>query len=310
MTESDVAPAGQADHATRCGFVALIGAPNAGKSTLINQAVGTKVSIVSRKVQTTRALVRGIALCGPAQIIFVDTPGIFAPKRRLDRAMVATAWSGAGDADVVALLVDARKGDDDETRAILGALRAVRRPKILILNKIDTVEHEQLLALTERLNRDGLFADTFMISALKGHGVPKLVERLGSLMAHGPWLYPEDQVTDAPLRSLAAEITREKLFERLHDELPYQSTVETEQWKQQPDGSARVEQTIYVTRDSHKKIVIGEGGRTIKAIGSAARKEIIEAAEHNVHLFLFVKVRADWGDDPERYRMMGLDFPR
>ena len=295
--------------ATRCGFVALIGAPNVGKSTLINRAIGTKVSIVSRKVQTTRALVRGIALSGAAQIIFVDTPGIFSPKRRLDRAMIATAWSGAGDADVVALLVDARKGEDEETAAVLAALAGRKTPKVLLLNKIDTVESESLLALAQKLNRDGLFTDTFMISALRGHGVPKLVARLGAMMADGPWLYPEDQISDAPLRSLASEITREKLFERLHDELPYQSTVETELWKEQSDGSARIEQTIYVTRDSHKKIVIGEGGRTIKAIGSAARKEIIEAAEHNVHLFLFVKVRPDWGDDPERYRMMGLDFP-
>ena len=295
---------------TRCGFVALIGAPNAGKSTLINRAVGTKVSIVSRKVQTTRALVRGIALEGQAQIIFVDTPGIFAPKRRLDRAMVSTAWIGAGDADVIALLVDARKSDDDETAAIVAGLGRSKAPKILVLNKIDTVPAESLLATAAALNAGGLFSDTFMISALKGHGVEKLVARLGALMEPGPWLYPEDQVSDAPLRSLAAEITREKMFERLHDELPYQSTVETEAWKEQPDGSARVEQTIYVTRDSHKKIVIGEGGRTIKAIGSAARKEIIEAAEHNVHLFLFVKVRPDWGDDPERYRMMGLDFSK
>ena len=293
---------------TRCGFVALIGAPNAGKSTLINQAVGTKVSIVSRKVQTTRSLVRGITLSGPAQIIFVDTPGIFAPKRRLDRAMVSSAWGGAGDADVVALLVDARKGLDDETAAILEGLAKVAAPKVLILNKIDTVEAESLLSLAETLNRGGLFGDTFMISALRGHGVPKLVAHLAALMAPGPWLYPEDQVTDAPLRSLAAEITREKLFERLHDELPYQSTVETEVWRDQKDGSARVEQTIYVTREGHKKIVIGEGGRTIKSIGSAARKEIAEAAEHPVHLFLFVKVRPDWGDDPERYRMMGLTY--
>ena len=296
--------------ATRCGFVALIGAPNAGKSTLLNRAVGTKVSIVSRKVQTTRTLVRGIALEGQAQIIFVDTPGIFAPKRRLDRAMVASAWGGAGDADVIALLVDARKPDDEETAAILEGLAKARAQKVLILNKIDTVQAEGLLATAAALNAGGLFTDTFMISALKGHGVEKLVASLGAMMADGPWLYPEDQVSDAPLRSLAAEITREKLFERLHDELPYQSHVETETWKEQPDGSARVEQTIYVTRDSHKKIVIGEGGRTIKSIGSAARKEIIEAAEHNVHLFLFVKVRPDWGDDPERYRMMGLDFTK
>ena len=268
------------------------------------------MSIVSRKVQTTRMLVRGIALEGRAQIIFVDTPGIFAPKRRLDRAMVATAWGGAGDADVAALLVDARKPDSEETAAILESLAKVKGEKVLVLNKIDTVPAETLLAVAGKLNEGGLFCDTFMVSALKGHGVPKLVERLGRMMAPGPWLYPEDQVSDAPLRSLAAEITREKLFERLHDELPYQSHVETELWKEQPDGSARVEQTIYVTRDSHKKIIIGEGGRTIKAIGSAARKEIIEAAEHNVHLFLFVKVRPDWGDDPERYRMMGLDFSK
>ena len=294
--------------ATRCGFVALIGAPNAGKSTLINKAVGTKVSIVSRKVQTTRALVRGIALEGRSQIIFVDTPGIFAPRRRLDRAMVRTAWSGAGDADVVALLVDARKGDDEETAAILQGLAGVRADKLLLLNKIDTVEAESLLERAATLNAKGTFRDTYMISALRGHGIPKLLADLAGMMAEGPWLYPEDQVSDAPIRSLAAEITREKMFERLHDELPYQSTVETEMWKEQPDGSARVEQTIYVTRESHKKIVIGEGGRTIKSIGSAARKEIMESAEHVVHLFLFVKVRPDWGDDPERYRMMGLDF--
>ncbi len=300
--------------ATRCGFVALIGAPNAGKSTLLNRIVGAKVSIVSRKVQTTRTLVRGIALNGAAQIIFVDTPGIFAPKRRLDRAMIASAWSGAGDADAVALLIDARRyaRADEDTDAILMALRGAKTqsPRVLILNKIDTVESASLLTLAERLNRDGLFVDTFMLSALKGHGVPRLVARLGAMMAPGPWLYPEDQISDAPLRALAAEITREKLFERLHDELPYQSTVETDAWTQQKDGSARVEQTIFVTRDAHKKIVIGEGGRTIKAIGSAARKEIVEAAEHNVHLFLFVKVRPDWGDDPERFRAMGLDFPR
>ena len=300
----DQAPTGP----TRCGFVALIGAPNAGKSTLINKAVGTKVSIVSRKVQTTRALVRGIALHGAAQIIFVDTPGIFAPKRRLDRAMVSKAWSGAGDADVAALLVDARKGEDEETAAIIAGLANMRGPKVLILNKIDTIEAETLLELAATLNKTGMFVDTFMISALKGHGVKRVVERLADMMAPGPWLYPEDQVTDAPIRSLASEITREKLFERLHDELPYQSTVETELWKEQPDGSVRIEQTIFVTRDGHKKIVIGEGGKTIKSIGSASRKELMEVTEQTVHLFLFVKVRANWGDDPERYRMMGLDY--
>ncbi|WP_298423793.1 GTPase Era [Rhodoblastus sp.] len=295
---------------SRCGFAALIGAPNAGKSTLLNQLVGAKVSIVSRKVQTTRALVRGIALDGPAQIIFVDTPGIFAPKRRLDRAMVTSAWGGAGDADVVCLLVDARKGVDEEVEAILARLPDLKAPKILVLNKIDTIEHEKLLGLAADLNARLPFADTFMISALKGHGVEKFREKLAGYMPAGPWLYPEDQISDAPLRALAAEITREKLFERLHDELPYQSTVETTSWKDQKDGSARVEQTIFVTRDGQKKIVIGEGGRTIKAIGQAARKEIIEAAEQNVHLFLFVKVRENWGDDPERYREMGLEFPK
>lgn len=296
--------------APRCGFCALIGAPNAGKSTLLNQLVGAKVSIVSRKVQTTRALVRGIALDGAAQIIFVDTPGIFAPKRRLDRAMVTSAWGGAGDADVVCLLIDARKGVDEEAEAILERLPQLKAPKILVINKIDTIEHEKLLGLAADLNARLAFADTFMISALKGHGVEKFRQKLAERMPPGPWLYPEDQISDAPLRSLAAEITREKLFERLHDELPYQSTVETELWKDQPDGSARVEQTIYVTREGQKKIVIGEGGKTIKSIGSAARKEIMEAAEQKVHLFLFVKVRENWGDDPERYREMGLEFPR
>lgn len=293
----------------RCGFVALIGAPNSGKSTLINQLVGAKVSIVSRKVQTTRGLVRGIAIEGASQIILVDTPGIFAPKRRLDRAMVSAAWGGAGDADVAALLVDAAKGVNEEVESIVAKLGQVAGAKILVLNKIDSVEPPRLLELAAKLNAAFPFAETFMISALRGHGVPKLKASLAALTPPGPWLYPEDQISDAPLRSLAAEITREKIFERLHDELPYQSTVETEQWKDLPDGSARIEQTIYVMREGHKKIVIGEGGRTIKAIGSAARKEIAEAAEQNVHLFLFVKVRENWPDDPERYREMGLEFP-
>jgi GTP-binding protein Era len=300
----------ETSESSRCGFAALIGAPNAGKSTLLNQLVGAKVSIVSRKAQTTRALVRGIALEGAAQIIFVDTPGIFAPKRRLDRAMVTSAWGGAGDADVVCLLVDARKGVDEEVEAILGKLSQLKGQLILVLNKIDTIDHEKLLGLAADLNARLPFADTFMISALKGHGVEKFREKLAGYMPASPWLYPEDQISDAPLRALAAEITREKLFERLHDELPYQSTVETTMWTDQKDGSARVEQTIYVTRDGQKKIVIGEGGRTIKAIGQAARKEIIEAAEQNIHLFLFVKVRENWGDDPERYREMGLEFPK
>lgn len=295
---------------TRCGIVALIGAPNAGKSTLLNALVGAKVTIVSRKVQTTRALVRGITMEGPAQIIFVDTPGIFAPKRRLDRAMVTAAWSGAGDADAVALLVDARKGMNTEVEAILERLKGLKGPKLLILNKIDTIAIEALLGLSKQLNELSPFDQTFMISALRKHGLDRLREALGALMPSGPWLYPEDQVTDAPLRAFAAEITREKMFERLHDELPYQTTVETEQWKDLPDGTVRIEQTIYVTREGHKKIVLGEGGRTVKSIGQAARKDIAEAAETTVHLFLFVKVRENWGDDPERYREMGLEFPR
>ncbi len=300
----------QEEAPTRCGFVALIGAPNAGKSTLLNALVGTKVSIVSRKVQTTRTLVRGIVIEGRSQIIFVDTPGIFAPRRRLDRAMVTAAWGGAGDADAVALLIDARKGLDEENEVILDKLAAVHRRKILVLNKIDTIETTALLALTADINAKLPFEETFMISALRGHGLAKLREKLASYMPESPWLYPEDQISDAPLRAFAAEITREKMFERLHDELPYQTTVETETWKDQPDGSARVEQTIYVTREGHKKIVIGDGGRTIKSIGTAARIDIAEAAEKTVHLFLFVKVRENWGDDPERYREMGLDFPK
>ena len=294
----------------RCGFVALIGAPNAGKSTLLNQLVGAKISIVSRKVQTTRMLVRGIALQGEAQIVFVDTPGIFAPRRRLDRAMVASAWGGAADADVVALLVDARKGLDDEVLEILRALETVKAKRVLILNKIDVVARPTLLELAAAVNDKLAFAETFMISAATGDGVATLKEHLAAILPVGPWLYPEDQISEAPIRALAAEITREKIFERLHDELPYQSTVETQSWEERPDGSARVEQTIYVTREAHRKIVLGEGGRTIKAIGTAARKDIAEAAEQTVHLFLFVKVRENWADDPERYRAMGLEFPK
>jgi GTP-binding protein Era len=294
---------------TSCGFVALIGAPNAGKSTLLNQLVGTKVSIVSRKVQTTRTQIRGIAIEGTSQIIFVDTPGIFRPKRRLDRAMVGSAWGGAGDADVVCLLIDARRGIDEEVEAILGKLNDVRRPRMLVLNKIDLIERGKLLALTAAVNERAAFERTFMVSALTGDGVEDLRRVLAERMAPGPWLYPEDQVSDAPLRALAAEITREKIYERLHEELPYRSTVETDSWQERPDGSVRIEQTIFVERDSQRKIVLGEGGRTIKAIGQAARREITEVAETKVHLFLFVKVRENWSDDPARYREMGLDFP-
>lgn len=295
---------------TKAGFVALIGAPNAGKSTLLNSLVGSKVSIVSRKVQTTRALVRGIAIEGNAQIVFVDTPGIFKPKRRLDRAMVTSAWGGAADADVVSLLLDVRKGIDEEAEAILEKLPELKRPKILILNKIDLIERSKLLEMAATLNAKVPFAHTFMISALKGDGLDALKRQLADMMPEGPWLYPEDQISDAPLRMLAAEITREKIYERLHEELPYQSTVETDQWQPRPDGSIRIEQTVFVERDSQRKIVLGKGGQTIKAIGQAARKEIAEIAEAPVHLFIFVKVRENWSDDPERYREMGLEFPR
>ncbi len=296
--------------ATAAGFVALIGAPNAGKSTLLNSLVGAKVSIVSRKVQTTRSQVRGIAMIDQTQIVFVDTPGIFKPKRRLDRAMVDSAWGGATDADLVALLVDVRKADDDETIAILERLKNTRQRKALILNKVDTIDKPKLMEIATKLNELCPFEATFMVAALTGYGVKDMAAWLAKQMQPGPWLYPEDQISDAPLRFLAAEITREKLFERLHDELPYRSTVETETWETKKDGSVKINQTIFVEREGQRKIVLGEGGSTIKSIGSAARKEIAEAAETKVHLFLFVKVRENWGDDPERYREMGLQFPK
>ncbi|SKA36067.1 GTPase Era [Consotaella salsifontis] len=302
VTQSESAP-------TRSGFVALIGAPNAGKSTLVNQLVGTKVSIVTHKVQTTRALVRGIAIRDRTQIVFVDTPGVFKPKRRLDRAMVRTAWGGAKDADVVLALVDADRGISDEVEMILSRLREVRQPVALLLNKVDRMKRERLLALTQEITDKGIpFDRVFMISALNGSGCDDVMSYLAATLPEGPWYYPEDQITDLPLRQLAAEITREKLYLRLHEELPYASTVETELWEERPDGSVRIEQTIYVERDSQKRIVIGHKGEVIKAIGQAARAEIAEAAEQKVHLFLFVKVRENWGDDPERYREMGLDF--
>jgi GTP-binding protein Era len=296
--------------ATRCGFVALIGAPNAGKSTLINTLVGSKVSIVTPKVQTTRSLIRGIALDGPAQLIFVDTPGIFRPRRRLDRAMVTTAWSSAHDADLVGLLIDAKRGADEDSENILARLADVRQRKVLILNKVDIVEKRGLLALAESLNGRAKFESTFMISARSGDGVEDLKRWFAARLPEGPWLYPEDQLSDAPLRHLSAEITREKLYLRLHEELPYRSTVATDQWTDRPDGSVRIEQTIYVERESQRKIVLGKGGQTIKAIGAEARREIAEIIEKPAHLFLFVKVRETWGDDPERYREMGLEFPR
>ena len=299
-----------ADETMRCGFVALIGAPNAGKSTLINQLVGAKVSIVSRKVQTTRALVRGIAIKDTAQIIFVDTPGIFTPKRRLERAMVTSAWGGAGDADAVALVLDARKGVDEEAEAIIEGLKNIKQDAFLILNKVDLVERPSLLKLAEDVNARFPFKETFMVSALTGSGVPKVLERFAALMPMNHWLYPEDQVSDAPLRMLASEITREKLFERLHDELPYRSTVETDQWQERKDGSVRIEQTIFVERETQRMIVLGKGGQQIRTIGELARKEIGLEIEKPVHLFLHVKVRENWSDDPARYREMGLEFPK
>jgi GTPase len=295
---------------TRCGFVSLIGAPNVGKSTLLNALVGSKVSIVTPKVQTTRTLVRGIALEGSAQIIFIDTPGIFVPRRRLDRAMVATAWGGAHDADIVGVLVDAKRGLDADTASLFNRLADVAAPKILIINKVDLVDKPSLLTLVKTLNEQGVFAATFLVSALSGDGVSDVKTWFAEHVAEGPWHYPEDQISDAPLRSLAAEITREKLFLRLHQELPYQSTVETDIWKELKDGTVRIEQTIFVARESQRKIVLGKGGQTIKNIGADARREIAVVVEKPVHLFLFVKVREGWADDPARYREMGLEFPR
>jgi GTP-binding protein Era len=295
---------------TRCGFVALIGAPNVGKSTLVNALVGSKVTIVSRKVQTTRALIRGIAIDNNAQIILVDTPGIFAPKRRLDRAMVSTAWSGAHDADLVCALLDAKAGLDEEAEAILTRLAGVDHEKILVLNKIDLVPRETLLALAKAANDRLTFGQTFMVSALSGDGVDDLRNTLGQMVPEGPFLYPEDQMSDAPIRQLAAEITREKIYQKLHQELPYQSTVETDSWTERKDNSIRIEQTIFVERESQRKIVLGKGGATIKAIGADSRREIAEIVGVPVHLFLFVKVRENWGDDPDRYREMGLEFPK
>src|ERR1700744_6064444 len=307
MTEEltdQVAPA-----PTRCGFVALIGAPNVGKSTLVNALVGSKVTIVSRKVQTTRALIRGIVVENNSQIVLVDTPGIFSPKRRLDRAMVSTAWSGAHDADLVCVLLDAREGLDAEAEAIFQKLTDVRHEKILVLNKVDLVPREKLLGLAKLANDRIAFAETFMISALSGDGVDDLRTTLARMVPPGPFHYPEDQMSDAPIRHLAAEITREKIFQKLHQELPYRSTVETDSWTERKDKSVRIEQTIFVERESQRKIVLGKGGATIKSIGADARKEIADIIEQPVHLFLFVKVRENWGEDPDRYREMGLEFP-
>jgi GTPase len=307
---TDNPPGDAAPAATRCGFVALIGAPNVGKSTLVNALVGSKVTIVSRKVQTTRALIRGIAIEDKSQIILVDTPGIFLPKRRLDRAMVSTAWSGAHDADLVCVLLDSKAGIDEEADAILSKLATVDHEKILVLNKIDLVPREKLLALAKAANDRLNFARIFMISALSGDGVDDLRHTLAGMVPPGPFHYPEDQMSDAPMRQLAAEITREKIFRQLHQELPYQSTVETDSWTERKDKSIRIEQTIFVERESQRKIVLGKGGATIKSIGAESRKEIAEIVGQPVHLFLFVKVRENWGDDPDRYREMGLEFPK
>ena len=299
-----------ADAPTRCGFVALIGAPNSGKSTLTNSLVGTKVSIVTHKAQTTRGPVRGIVLAGDAQVILVDTPGIFQPRRRLDRAMAQAAWERAGDADLVALVVDAARGLDDKLEPIVKQLPEINRPVVAVLNKVDLVKKPALLSLTSELLAQRTFDEIFMVSALTGDGVDDLRAYLASTVPNGPWLFPDDQLTDASLRQTAAEITREKLFLRLHEELPYALTVETTEWKVLKDQSVRIEQTIFVERESQRRIVLGSKGQMIKEIGQASREEISEIAGVPVHLFLFVKVRERWGEDPERFREMGLDYPK
>ncbi len=297
-----------AEEQTRCGFVALIGAPNAGKSTITNNFVGSKVSIVSPKVQTTRTLVKGIGIFENTQIIFLDTPGIFKPKRRLDRAMVASAWSGVGDADITVLVVDAKRGFDDETQSIVAKLNKNKVEAILVLNKVDLVQKEKLLELSAKINAAGKFKETFMVSALTGQHIEDFYKYLADNLPVSPWFYPEEQISDMPLKLLVAEIVREKLFLFLRQELPYALTVEPELWERREDGSVRAEMTIYVERDSQKVIVLGKGGSMIKRIGQAARKEIEELLEERVHLFLFVKVRENWIDDPARYSDWGLNF--
>jgi GTPase len=296
---------------TRAGFVALIGEPNAGKSTLLNRMVGAKVSIVTHKVQTTRTRIRGVCMAGQSQIVFVDTPGLFRPRRRLDRAMVAAAWGGATDADIILLLIEAHRGLTEGVQAIIDRMRDILpqgQPVALAINKIDRVKAETLLALSASLNEAFPFQRTFMISAEKGYGVDDLRNWLAGQVPEGPWLYPEDQLADLPMRMIAAEITREKLTLRLHEELPYQLTVETEKWEDKPDGSARIDQVVYVARDGHKGIVLGNRGETIKSIGQSARMDLREFLGREVHLFLTVKVRPGWLDEAERYSEMGLDF--
>jgi GTP-binding protein Era len=300
----------------RCGFCAIIGAPNAGKSTLINALVGTKVAIVSPKVQTTRQPVRGIALAGETQIIFVDTPGIFRPRRRLDRAMVTSAWSGAEEADAVLLIVDANDLDERapaarDTMAILEGLKERKGRKVaLVLNKIDGMKRTDLLPHVEKFHAQGIFEDIFLVSALKGEAVADVASWVAARMPESPWLYPEDQAADIPSRLLAAEVTREKIYLRLHDELPYSSAVETEKWEERKDGSVRIDQVIFVQRDGQKAIVLGKGGQTIKKIGELARTELEELFGRRVHLFLFVKVREDWAENSEHYKEIGLDYPK
>ena len=296
--------------ATRCGYVALVGAPNAGKSTLLNQLVGAKIAIVTPKVQTTRARVTAIAIEDQSQIIFVDTPGIFKPTRRLEKAMVEAAWSGAEDADRIVLIVDAAKGITADVERIITGLKKYNRRAHVILNKIDILKRDSLLGLAKDLSERGIFDEIFMLSALKGDGVAELRAALAKEMPEGPWLYPEDQLALAPMRQLAAEITREKLFLRMNQELPYSLTVETESWEERDDGSVKIQQVIFVSRANYKPMVLGKGGQTIKKIGAMAREDLEEILGHRVHLFLFVKVREKWLDDPERYREMGLDFPK
>ena len=303
MTD-ETTPAGP----TRCGFCAIIGAPNAGKSTLVNQLTGSKVSIVSHKVQTTRARIRAIAITGQAQIVLVDTPGIFKPKRMLDRAMVDNAWGGAGDADAVVFLVDGRPGLTDEAKAIIAQLAATKTKAILVINKVDLIKREQLLDISAAFNAAYPFEQTFMVSALTGSGTKDLLKAIAARMPESPWLYPEDQVADVHLRFMASEMTREKIYERLHEELPYSSTVETESWEERKDGSVKIGQVIYVERDSQKAIVLGKGGQTVKLIGQLARADMEKYFERKVHLFLFVKVRENWAEDKERLRNMGLDI--
>lgn len=311
MAEPEVTRDTEVEGETRCGFIAVIGAPNAGKSTLVNALVGAKVTIVSRKVQTTRIPVRGIVVEGQSQLVFLDTPGIFRPRRRLDRAMVEAAWASALDADVVVLLVDAVKGIDEDVERILDRLSNAESPKVLVLNKVDRLkEKDKLLLLTAELAKRIPFDRVFMTSALTGSGLEDLKSYLVGIVPEGPWHFPPDEISDLSERKLAAEITREKIYERLHEELPYAATVETTDWKTRRDGSARIEQTIFVERESQRKIVLGKGGATIKQISMEARNELAQLFGHEVHLFLFVKVRENWADDPERYREMGLEYPK